>query len=176
MKEFFKKIAQAFRRVGVWLKRAFTGRRMESAGVERIEKPSALIKEAFFRKKTAVVALFLWIFLFAFVFVAPLFVPMDINYTDALQQNLPPDYSLRRVPNALKKQIAVIDGFSGFSVGLSGSGKVFVWGNTKDFLRGIDLKQIPKAVKNAKVVCVAAGKDHILALTESGFYVSNNIQ
>lgn len=168
MKEFFKKIAQAFRRVGVWLKRAFTGRRMESAGVERIEKPSALLKEAFFRKKTAVVALFLWIFLFAFVFVAPLFVPMDINYTDALQQNLPPDYSLRRVPNALKKQIAVIDGFSGFTAGLALDGEVFVWGSSKDRLQKNDLKEIPREVREEGAAFVAAGKDHVLALTKAG--------
>ena len=69
---------------------------------EGVESPSKLLREAFFRRKAAVVALVILLALFAFVFVAPAFMPMDVNYTDPLQQNVAPVYSLRKMPKKLK--------------------------------------------------------------------------
>ncbi len=135
---------------------------------EKIESPSKLIAKAFFRRKSAVFALSLLLGLFLFVFIAPSVVRLDKNYTDPLQQNAPPSYSLRAVPKALKKDIAEINGFADFTVGVSGKGKLFVWGNTKDRLQKRDLKSIPKQVKAEGVLAAAAGKDHIIAITKSG--------
>ncbi len=136
--------------------------------MEKIESPSKLIRQAFFRRKTAIAALVVLIGLFLFVFLAPAFVSLDVNYTDPLQQNIPPVYSLRKVPRKLKKEIAYIDGFSDFTVGLSAEGEVFVWGNTKDRLSGRDMKHIPEEVKRQGAVFIASGKDHALALTKAG--------
>ena len=160
-----------FKRIGGWIKRMFTGGSKNlRAGVsgEQIESPSKLLREAFFRKKTAVVALVFLVALFLFVFIAPAFMPMDVNYTDPLQQNVAPVYSLRKVPRKLKKSVGEIDGFSGFTTGLSQTGEVFVWGNAKDKLTKIDLKNIPAEVKRDGAVALAAGKDHILAVTKTG--------
>lgn len=160
-----------FKRIGGWIKRMFTGGSKNlRAGVsgEQIESPSKLLREAFFRKKTAVVALVFLVALFLFVFIAPAFMPMDVNYTDPLQQNVAPVYSLRKVPRKLKKAVGEIDGFSGFTTGLSQTGEVFVWGNAKDKLTKIDLKNIPAEVKRDGAVALAAGKDHILAVTKTG--------
>ncbi len=153
-----------------WIQRAFTGKKglpQEKAGKE-IESPSRLLAQAFFSKKTALIALVLLIGLFLFVFIAPAFIPMDVNYTDPLQQNVAPNYAMRAVPNGLKNSIAEIDGFSGFSAGVSREGEVFVWGNARDGLHKRNMKEIPKAVQKGGAAQIAVGKDHILALTKSG--------
>ena len=154
-----------------WVKRAVFGGQRELSGAERIESPSAVLRQAFFRKKTAVAALVFLAALFLFVFIAPLFVSLDVNYTDPLQQNVAPTYALRKMPRQLKKQVACVDGFSDFTVGLSQSGEVFVWGNTKDRLNDRDMKRVPKAVSENGAVKVAGGKDHALALTQNGYLI-----
>lgn len=134
---------------------------------EKIESPTRLIWNSFFRRKTAVIALIILVGLFLFVFIGPLFIPFDVNYTDPLQQNIKPVYSLRRLPDKLKRGIESIDGFSDFTVGLSTRGEVFVWGNTKDALSGRDMKVLPKEL-SVGVTQVSAGKDHALAVTKEG--------
>ncbi len=153
-----------------WFKRAFTGNKdlPELQVGERIESPSKLVAQAFFSKKTALFALVLLIGLFLFVFIAPVFVPMDVNYTDPLQQNVAPNYSMRSVPRSLQNSVLSIDGFSGFSVGLSKQGEAFVWGNAIDRLNKRNMKEIPKEVQTEGAAFLAAGKDHILALTKTG--------
>ncbi len=156
MKRFFGWI-----RRGIWKRERLTER-------EEIESPSKLLRQAFFRRKTAILALLVLVGLFAFVFIAPLFVPLDINYTDALQQNVSPGYSLRKLPKGLKNKVADIDGFSDFTVGVSTQGEFFIWGNTKDELNGIDLKVFPDEVRKEGVSYAAAGKDHIVTVTKRG--------
>ncbi len=160
----------ALKRVFQWIKRAFFGAAKEFEGEERvdIESPSKLLKEAFFRKKSAVAALVFLLGLFVFVFLAPMFVPLDVNYTDPLQQNVAPGYGLRSLPRGLKGEIADINGFADFTVGLSKGGKVYVWGNTKNRLNGMDVRQIPEKVKEEGAIAVAAGKDHIVAVSQKG--------
>ncbi len=172
MRKFIRRLYEggryALKRFYRWVKRGFLGGRAEETDLGEIESPSKLLREAFFRKKTAVGALVVLLALFAFVFIAPIFISLDINYTDPLQQNVPPGYGLTSVPKKLKKGIADINGFADFSVGLSKTGEVFVWGNTKNRLQGSDLKKIPDEVKKESALAVAAGKDHILALTKEG--------
>ena len=164
----------AFKRFFRWIKRGIFGSKKElsalSAGAEteKIESPSRLLRQAFFRKKSAVTALIFLIALFLFVFIAPLFLPLDINYTDPLQQNVAPGYSLRSPPRALKKNVKHIDGFSDFTVGVNGEGKLFVWGNAKNRLTKVNVKKYPDAVREEGVVAASAGKDHIAAVTKTG--------
>ena len=161
----------ALKRFWRWLRRALLGKDKELAGLletEKIESPSRLLRQAFFRKKTAVFALVALVGLFLFVFIAPAFVSLDINYTDPLQQNVAPGYSLCSPPRALRKNVRDINGFSDFTVGVNTSGKLYVWGNTKDRLNKTDLKNIPERVQTEGVVAAAAGKDHIIAVTKSG--------
>lgn len=158
------------KKIFTWIRRAFW-KRDELPETEKIESPSYLVWQAFFRKKTAIFALVTLIGLFLFVFIAPMVVPLDVNYTDPLQQNVAPVYSLSNPPRNLKKQVATIDGFSDFTVGLSLEGEVFTWGNTKDSLSGRDMKKLPEALKKEGGALVAAGKDHALALTKEGYLV-----
>ena len=134
----------------------------------QIESPARLTREAFFAKKTAVVALVLLALVFLFVLIAPALVPMDVNYTDPLQQNIAPGYDLMKVPDALASDIRTIDGFADFTVGVSGKGEAFVWGNTENKLLKTDMKNIPASVKKSGVAFASAGKDHILAVRKTG--------
>ena len=164
------KIVVFFRRLWRWLQRAFSGSKRELSTVldGEIESPAKLLRQAFFRKKTAVIALVILVALFLFALLAPSFVALDINYTDPLQQNVSPGYSLRAVPSGLKKEIASIDGFADFTVGVSKGGKLYVWGNTKNRLQKTDMQRIPKQVQEEGIEKAAAGKDHIIALTKQG--------
>lgn len=170
MKRVFGHTVSAFKTFFRWIKRGIFGGKEELGGVEgqAVESPSKLIREAFFSKKTAVAALFFLAALLLFVFIAPSFIALDINYTDPLQQNVAPGYSLRTVPKQLKKSVQDVNGFSDFTVGLSKNGKVFVWGNTEDKLNQKDLKKIPETLKKEGGVAVAAGKDHVIAVTKTG--------
>ena len=167
IKRAYGHTVSALKRVYRWIKRMAFGQKDEWRGVEKIESPTGLLLNAFFRKKTAVAALIFLAGLFLFVFIAPLFVSLDVNYTDPLQQNVAPVYSLRSVPKKLRKGVSCIEGFSDFTVGLSEQGEVFVWGNTEDKLSGRDMRDIPEKVA-AGARLIAAGKDHALALTNEG--------
>ena len=150
-----------------WLRRTVLGSKTEWLGAEKIESPSTLLRKNFLRKKSAVIASVFFIGLFLFVFIAPSFVALDVNYTDPLQQNVAPIYSLRKVPRGLKTDVKDINGFSDFTVGLSGNGEVYVWGNTLNRLNGLDVAKIPSSVSSGATF-VAAGKDHVLAVTNEG--------
>ncbi len=155
-----------------WTKRMFMGASKELADdalfVEKIESPSIMAVKAFFRRKLAVVALIVLISMFLFVFVGPYFFPMDINYTDPLQANIAPNYTMLEVPDELASDIKEISSFSDFSVGVSNSGNLYLWGNTKNNLTNIDFTQIPDEIKEGNVVTAAAGSDHIIAITTDG--------
>ncbi|MBQ8229205.1 MAG: ABC transporter permease subunit [Clostridia bacterium] len=167
IKRAWRRTVYAFKRVFGWIRRMVFGSAKDYDEIA-IESPSRLLREAFFRKKSAVFALVVLLGLFLFVFIAPAFVSLDINYTDPLQQNVAPGYDLRDLPRGLKKNVRMIDGFSDFTVGVSKDGKLYVWGNTKDRLTGSDLKSIPEQIKNQGVAVASAGKDHVIAVTKTG--------
>lgn len=168
--EFFKKIFErtryALKRVFGWIKRSFLG--LQSDKKQREDAPWKLRFRAFFAKKTSVVALISLLLLIAFVFIAPLVTPMEENYTDPLQQNVAPSYSMRSVPTKLKKKVQSINGFSDFTVGLSTDGKIYVWGNTENRVLKIDMKKLPARLRTEKTAFLAAGKDHAIAVTTGG--------
>ncbi len=170
LKRLYGHTVSALKRIWRWIKRGVFGSGKELNGLDRdlLESPSKQLRAAFFRKKGAVAALIVLVGLFLFTFIAPAFVSLDVNYTDPLQQNLAPGYSLLAMPRKLKKDVANVDGFSGFTIGVDGSGKLYVWGDTKDSLTKIDFKKIPAAVKKEGVAFAAAGKDHIIAVTKTG--------
>ena len=156
-----------------WIKRMFMGASKELTdderfAVEKIESPSVMAVKAFFRRKLAVVALVVLILMFALVFIGPLFVPMDLNYTDPLQANIAPNYTMLSVPAELAGDVKEISSFSDFSVGLSNAGDVYLWGNTKNNLTNIDFTVIPDEVADGGVYAVAAGSDHVIAITNEG--------
>ena len=162
-----------FSTLGNWFRRTFRGGSKEMSddekfAIEKIESPSVMATKAFFRRKLAVVALVVLIGMFLFVFIGPYFVPMDLNYTDPLQANMPPINNMKTVPEGLKNQIKDINGFADFTVGVSKDNTFYLWGNVKNNLTGVDYSDYPDAIQPGKVVAAAAGSDHIIAVTTDG--------
>jgi len=158
-----------------WLRRLFRGGSKTlvednpSLAVEEIVSPFKQIVRGFLERKLAVGALCVLICMFIIVFVGPLFMPRYYDsYTETTQQNIAPGLSMMSVPDELKDDIKMIDGYGSFTVGLSNAGKVYVWGNTYDPVSGVDMELIPEAVQNSKIVAVAAGIDHAVAVDEAG--------
>ncbi|MBQ8230873.1 MAG: ABC transporter permease subunit [Lachnospiraceae bacterium] len=157
-----------------WLQRLFWGNKVPAEEVdinkvEEIVSPGRQIVNNFFERKLAVFALCVVLGMFLFVFIGPLFMPNYYDaYTEVTQKNVPPTMSMLSVPSELKNDIKMIDSYGTFSVGLSNSGKVYVWGATKIGTTGLDVKNIPEEVKNTRIAMVAAGIDHIIAIGEDG--------
>ncbi len=177
MKEFLNKIASGTKKLGStlwrWAKRMFFGASREltmeeKMSVEKIESPSVMAVKSFFRRKLAVGALIVLVAMFLFVFIGPLIVPMNLTYTDSLQANMAPNYSLLSVPGALDDEIKSISGFSNFTVGVSKSNTLYIWGVTKDSLLNIDYSDFPDEIQEGNVAFAAAGSDHIIAITTEG--------
>ncbi|MCR4885021.1 MAG: ABC transporter permease subunit [Clostridiales bacterium] len=139
---------------------------------ELIVSPGRQIFNRFIERKFAVFSVFVVLVMFAVVFIAPHFMTKYYDaFTETTQKDLPPTMDFMNVPSELAGNIKMIDSYSSFSVGLSNDGKVYVWGIGSIGATGIDIKQIPEEVKNAKIAFVAAGQDHIIAIGEDGkFY------
>ncbi len=159
-----------FSTLGRWFRRTFFGvsKEYENINVEEIVSPSKQVVSNFFSRKIAVFALIMVILMFLLAFVAPAFVPLDLNYTEILQQNLAPGFKMMSVPDELAEDIKTISSYSHFSVGLSNAGKVYVWGDTKLRAAGYDMADIPEEVQNNKILFAAAGFDHAVAIDENG--------
>ncbi len=140
-----------------------------SIDVEEVVSPIQQIIRNFFERKLAVGALCVVIGMFLLVFIGPLFMPNYYDsYTEVTQKNVAPTMSMMSVPSGLKNDIKMISSYGSFSVGLSNSGKVYVWGATQLGTTGIDISEIPESVQNDTIAYVAAGIDHIIAISESG--------
>ena len=159
--------------LGSWFKRMFKGGSKELSedekfAVEKIESPSVMAVKAFFRRPLAVIALVVLISLFLLVFIGPMYIPMDLTYTDALQANIAPVWNMRDVPDGLKDNVRTISGFGNFTVGVSQENSFYIWGSTTDNLTGEDYGAIPDSIQDGNVLTAAAGSDHIIAITTDG--------
>ena len=159
-----------FSTIGRWFRRFFLGASKEvgDINVEEVISPSKQVFRNFMERKLAVFCVFVMLLMFLLAFVAPSFIPLDLNYTEVRQQNLAPGFNMMKVPAELKNDIKSISSYSHFTVGLSNAGKVYVWGSTKLGTTGIDMKNIPEEVRNNKVLFAAAGVDHAIAILEDG--------
>lgn len=139
---------------------------------ELIVSPGRQILQRFLERKFAVISVIVVLVMFAIVFIAPHFMYKYYDaFTETTQKDLPPNLSLMRVPKELDGNVKMIDSYSSFTVGLSNDGKVYVWGIGKIGATGINVKNIPEEVQNAKIAFVSAGQDHIIAIGEDGkFY------
>lgn len=134
-----------------------------------IVSPAKQAFDKFVKNRFAVVSVIVVFLMFVLVFVGPLFMEKYSDaYTEVTLKNLPPNLSMMKVPKELRNDIKAIDSYGPFSVGLSNSGKVYVWGATKIGASDADVKYIPEEVLNAKIEMVAAGIDHIIAIGDDG--------
>ena len=167
-----------FATIGGWFKRAFFGGSNTMAAekehdptqdYEEIVTPFKQIVRSFFERRIAVIAVCVVIAMFLLAFIGPLFMPKYYDsYTEVTQKNVPPTMSMLSVPAKLKNDIKMIDSFGSFTVGLSNAGDVYVWGATQLGTTGLDMKDIPQEIRDAKIEYVAAGIDHAVAIDENG--------
>ena len=138
---------------------------------ELIVSPGRQIFNRFIERRFAVFSVFVVAFMFAVVFIAPHFMTKYYDaFTETTQKDLPPTLDFMSVPKEMQNNVKMIDSYSSFSVGVSNDGKVYVWGIGSIGATGIDIKQIPEEVKNAKIAFAAAGQDHIIAIGEDGAF------
>ncbi len=165
-----------------WISRAFMGASRQYAretleqqeqrcvnDVEEIVSPGRQLVRNFRERKLAVFALCVVIAMFLFVFIGPYFLKNYSDaYTEVTQKSVPPTMSMMSVPREMRDDVKMIDSSGSFTVGLSGAGKVYVWGATQIGTTGINVADIPQEVLDTKIAYVAAGIDHIVAIGENG--------
>lgn len=152
-----------------WFKRLFGSRNEELSVLEEeaLQSPFRMILNNFWSKKLSRIGLITFLIIFIFVMVGPYFVKIDLGYQDNTQMNVPPTFSLMKVPNELKGKIEKIEPSNTFAVGTDKDGKLYIWGYTR-ITADIDLKNIPEEVKQAKIVNFSVGSDHVSALDSEG--------
>lgn len=166
-----------FKTIGGWIKRTFLGasnmlyqeKKKEEEDVFAVEKilsPGKQRVKAFLSKKLAVGATVVLIIVFAVMLIGPIFNPYSPETFEESQKNINPGMTMMRVPKSMEDEIENISSISKFTVGLSKSGEVAVWGSTGGL--NWDVGKIPEEVKNEKIAFAAAGSDHIIAIGENG--------
>ena len=137
---------------------------------EALQSPGRVALRNFFSKPTAVFGLVGFVIIFLFVLIGPYFLPIDLGYTDASLTNIGPGYNMMAVPDELIKE-GIVDMVAGptYGLGVGKSGSVYVWGHTR-VSNTINMKNLPEEVANnaVDVVNLAAGTDHVVALTSEG--------
>ena len=156
---------------GGWLSRMFMGA-SKSVKDERYDSPGKLAFKRFFHTPVAVVAVVVLVCMFAFVFIGSAIEPVDLTEAGAemLHTNVAPTMSFLKVPSDMKDGAVDISSRGTFTIGLSTDGNVYMWGfnpNTAGNEK-INVLNIPDEVKNSKIVHVAAGSDHCVAISEDG--------
>ena len=160
-----------------WFKRMFFGPAKEVQDLlkeEQVQTPFKMMAKNFFHKRTVQVGLTVFILIFLFVTVGPYFFPLDLSDQDSTLINLPPGYSMMKLPKEMDGKVADIAPGNTYGIGLDTDGKIHTWGVTR-ITDKIDLKDIPEEVQNAEIVRLAAGADHVVAMDVNGqMYVWGN--
>ncbi|MBQ3141083.1 MAG: ABC transporter permease subunit [Clostridia bacterium] len=154
------------------LKRLFLGGAAKeiTAENERYDSPSKLAVKRFFRKPLAVGALAVLMFMFLFVFIGPIFNPIDLSYTETLHTNVAPNMSMMSLPSVMKNAPLSISSQGSFTLGVDKDGNVHTWGYFYSFNKNKqkNVMVIPQEVQDANIVMAAAGTDHCVAIGDDG--------
>lgn len=156
-----------------WLRRMFFGASKElTVADERYDSPSKLAVKRFFRKPLATGAVIVLVGMFLFVFIGSAISPVDLTETgsEMLHTNMAPTQSLMKLPESMKDGVVDISSRGTFTIGVDTDGNIEMWGYyfnvSGDEAR--DVMNVPEEVKNSKIVHVAAGSDHCVAISEEG--------
>ncbi len=140
---------------------------------EQVQSPWRTVIRTFRSNKVSMTGLIVFLLIFATVMIGPLIKPVDLSFSETSQKDIAPGFDMMKVPQELQGKIADIAIGPTFSIGVSTDGKVYIWGKTR-ITSAIDVRNLPRDEKTkqlidmGKVVKVAAGTDHVLALNEDG--------
>ncbi len=160
-----------------WFKRMFMGHSKEVVDImheEQLQTPFKTMAKKFLKKKTVVFALSMFVLIFALVLIGPRYWVLDLSEQDSTLINLPPGYTMMKLPKEMEGNVADIAAGGTYGLGIDNAGKLHTWGFTR-ITEKIDLAEVPEEVQNAKIEKLAAGSDHAVALADDGqLYVWGN--
>lgn len=128
---------------------------------EQMQSPFRTIIKNLLENKLAMGGLIVFVSIFAMCFILPIWFHQDLNFQDPTQKNIAPGFSFLSVPKDLKNYAEVIEFGPTFGVGVDKDGYVYEWGQLSK-----NLKKIPYDM--GKIVDVAVGQDHVLAVNDKG--------
>lgn len=128
---------------------------------EQMQSPFRTILKRLCENKIAMGSAIVFCTIFLMCFILPIWLKQDMNYQDPTQKNIAPGMKFLDVPKELQGNAKKIEAGPTFGVGIDNDGVVYEWGTLTD-----RLKQIPGDM--GKVVDIAVGQDHVLALNEEG--------
>lgn len=128
---------------------------------EQMQSPFRTIINNLLENKLAMGGLIVFVSIFAMCFILPIWFHQDLNFQDPTQKNIAPGFSFLSVPKDLKNNAEVIEFGPTFGVGVDKDGYVYEWGQLSK-----NLKKIPYDM--GKIVDVAVGQDHVLAVNDKG--------
>ncbi len=154
------------------LRKLFIGGKVADLTIadERYDSPSKLAVKRFFRNPIAVIALVILVAMFVFVFLGPIFSPIDLSYTETLHTNVAPNMSMMSIPKEMNEGYRSISSQGSFTVGVDKNGDVHVWGAFHTFSKDPqkNVMKVPEEVENANILYAVAGTDHVVAIDERG--------
>ena len=139
---------------------------------ERVQSPLKTVVGTFKSNKVAMFGLITFLLIFLVVLIGPLIYPIDLSFSEISQQNVAPGSDFLKFPKELDGNLQDITVGPTFSIGLTKDGKLKIWGKTR-ITSTIDMKRFPvddkkKTLDMGKVIKVAAGHDHAIALNDKG--------
>ncbi len=135
------------------------------ANDDMIISPSKQIVQNFFSNKTGVIGLITFILIFVTVFGFTLFAKYDPYQFEASLANLAPGFGYTKTDSKLQgKDIQTISSGISYSVALDSEGQVYFWG--KNPIPKYPVNTIVEKTKGKKIISLASGDKHVLAVTE----------
>ena len=113
---------------------------------EALQSPGKVVAKNFFRRPTAVFGLVVFIVIFLFVMIGPIYMPINLGYSDSTLANISPGYFMMDVPSQLISEgvhdiiagltdgsvdIAFLAAGSDHAVAIDEENNFYFWGNTR---------------------------------------------
>lgn len=134
---------------------------------EAIRSPGQVALRNFLRNPLGVFGLVLFIALILVVFVGSAILPFNQYYSQGNLTNVAPGGAYMNFPKEMEsegtKKISI---GNTFAIGLTNEGNIHVWGSDNEDIILTIPKKAKEALKNQKVIDVAAGDRHIIFATE----------
>lgn len=140
---------------------------------EQVQSPWRTVIKTFRSNKVAMTGFVLFIVILLTVVIGPVFKPIDLSFSETSQQNIAPGFDIMEYPEALVGKVSDIAVGPTFSVAASTDGELYIWGKTR-VTGTIDIKNLPRdkntkqLIDMGKIVKVAVGFDHAIALNDQG--------
>ena len=142
---------------------------------EQLQSPGRLILKNFLHNRLGMIGLIVFLLIFLLVMIGPNFYTLDLSYQDNTQLNVAPGMNMMSIPDGMKHKVADISPRHDLRRRCRHRRQGLYVGAIPESLKRSIWKNIPEEVQNAKIVNVAAGYDHIVALDENGaIYVWGN--